>query len=60
LLTILGFAFGHQFDEDPFLPWISRTLDKTDFETPEHKAKELERRALIWLDAVLENTMEDK
>jgi hypothetical protein len=58
LMVVLGFAFGHQFDNDPFLCWISRTLSKDDFETPEHKADELERRALIWLDAVLKNARE--
>src|SRR5437763_1382882 len=26
LVIVLMFAFGHKFDADPFLPWISRTL----------------------------------
>lgn len=61
LVVVLNFAFGHHFDKDPFLPWISRTLEKDGFETPEKKAEELERRALIWLDAVLKNAeKEDK
>ena len=60
LMVVLAFAFGYEFNNDPFLPWISRTLGKTDFETPELKADELERRALIWLDAVLKNAKENK
>lgn len=59
LIVVLAFAFGHQFDADPFLPWISRTLTKEN-ETPEAKAEELERRAIIWLDAVLKNAKESK
>lgn len=57
LVIVLGFAFGHQFDDDPFLPWISRTLNK-EKEAPEAKAEELERRAVIWLEAVLKNAKE--
>jgi len=60
LMSIMGFAFGHHFHSDPFLPWISRTLDSNDFETPDKKAEDLERRALIWLDAVLKNAKEGK
>ncbi len=60
LMVVLAFAFGYEFDNDPFLPWISRTLGKTEFETPDHKADELERRALIWLNAVLKNAKENK
>jgi hypothetical protein len=59
LIVVLAFAFGHQFDHDPFLPWISRTLNKEN-ETLETKAEELERRAVIWLDAVLKNAKENK
>ncbi len=59
LIVVLAFAFGHRFDDDPFLPWISRTLNKEN-ETLETKAEELERRAVIWLDAVLKNAQENK
>lgn len=58
LMCILMFAFGHQCDSDPFLPWISRTLDRTGEEDPEVVAEDLEKRALIWLDAVLKNFSE--
>ena len=40
LVVVLGFAFGHEFDQDPFLPWISRTLNKEDI-PPEEKSAEL-------------------
>ena len=60
LMAILGFAFGHHFHNDPFLPWITRTLEEKEFDDPEKRAEDLERRALIWLDAVLENAKGDK
>lgn len=58
LMAVLGFAFGHHFHSDPFLPWIKRTLDEKEYDDPERRAEDLERRALIWLDAVLENAKE--
>jgi hypothetical protein len=60
LMAIMAFAFGHQFHSDPFLPWISRTLEEKDFDNPEKRAEELERRALTWLDAVLKNAKEGR
>jgi hypothetical protein len=59
LVVVLAFAFGHRFDADPFLPWISRNLQK-ETELPETKAEALERRAVIWLEAVLKNAEENK
>lgn len=59
LMVVLAFAFGHEFNADPFLPWISRTLDKEN-ELPETKAEDLEKRAVIWLEAVLKNAKENK
>jgi hypothetical protein len=59
LVAVLSFAFGHQFNADPFLPWISRTLTKEN-ESPEARAEDLERRATIWLEAVLKNAKENK
>jgi hypothetical protein len=56
LMTVLMFAFGHHFDRDPLLPWISRTLARIDPADPETAANKLERRALVWLDAVLQNS----
>lgn len=60
LTAVLMFAFGHRFDADPLLPWISRTLNQTDQTAPDTAAKDLERRAIIWLDAVLRNAKEGK
>ena len=59
LIVVLAFAFGHEFDIDPFLPWIAKTLNKENM-PPEEKAEELEKRAVIWLKAVLKNTEEVK
>ena len=59
LVIVLAFAFGHQFDADPFLPWISRTLTKEN-ESPEKKSEKLESRAVVWLEAVLKNAQENK
>lgn len=55
LMVVLMFAFGHHFDCDPLLPWIARTMNQSDKVSPDTTAEELERRALIWLDAVLRN-----
>jgi hypothetical protein len=60
LMVVLMFAFGHGFDADPFLPWISKTLKQPEQDDPDAKAVELERRALIWVDAVLRNRKEEK
>jgi len=59
LMAVLMFAFGHRCDNDPLLPWISRTLSQTgQVDEAETVAKDLERRAVIWLDAVLRNAKE--
>jgi hypothetical protein len=58
LMVVLAFAFGHHFDSDPLLPWIARTLRRLDPTDPDAAAEALERRALIWLDAVLRNAQE--
>jgi len=56
LWAVMGFAFGHAFDSDPFLPWIAKTVTaKRETRDPEDAAQRLERRALIWLEAVLNN-----
>jgi hypothetical protein len=55
LVMILMFAFGHRFDADPFFPWIRRTLERRDPADPEAAAAKLERRAVLWLQAVLKN-----
>lgn len=60
LMAVLGFAFGHDFDADPLLPWVSRTLNRPTLGDPDAVAVRLERRALIWLDAVLRNVEADR
>ena len=55
LMAVLMFAFGHQFDSDPLLPWITRTLSRINPSDPDTTANKLERRALVWLNAVLHN-----
>lgn len=54
LACALAFAFGAGFDRDPLLPWIARTLDAGAGGGPSARAARLKRRALVWLDAVLE------
>ena len=60
LWVTLTFAFGHAFDTDPFMPWIARSFSsrRGEFE-PSVAARRLERRALIWLNAVLKNSSTD-
>ena len=64
-MVVMMFAFGHHVDTDPLLPWVARALRRRDPQTPrtpevaERAAERLERRARIWLSAVLENTKED-
>ena len=55
LMAVLAFAFGHDFDSDPFLPWIARTLKRADPGNPDAASVRLESRARTWLDAVLQN-----
>jgi hypothetical protein len=57
LWVALMFAFGHAFDSDPFLPWIQRSFSsRRAAGDPGFAAQRLERRALIWLQAVLRNS----
>jgi hypothetical protein len=58
LLLVLMFAFGHGCDADPWLPWIARTLRRSDEDAPDRTAARLERRARAWFDAVLANAKE--
>ena len=56
LWAVMGFAFGQAFDSDPFLPWIVKTVTaKRETRDPDEAARRLERRALIWLEAALNN-----
>lgn len=58
LVVALMFAVGHAFDRDPFLPWIARTLRSERGATDDRArvAERLERRAMIWIEAVLDST----
>lgn len=55
VLTVLMFAFGHACDQDPLYPWIGSTLKATARGDRDYLAEKLERRAFIWLRAVLKN-----
>lgn len=65
IMVVMMFAFGHHVDADPLLPWVGRALRRRDPDTrrtpavAERAAARLERRARIWLTAVLRNTKED-
>lgn len=54
LIPILKYAFGHGCTEDPLYPWIERTLTDRRIVDPELRAQRLERKAITWLDHVLE------
>lgn len=59
VLAVLMFAFGHECDRDPLYPWIERTLVDADGDR-DALAVKLERRARIWLRAVLKHTRGDE
>jgi hypothetical protein len=54
LLVVLMFAFGRGCTDDPLYPWISRTLVDQKITDPVLRAERLERKALTWLDHVVE------
>jgi hypothetical protein len=53
LFVLLMFALGHGVAADPLFPWISRTLHDPDIIDPASRAKRLEAKMLVYLDAVL-------
>jgi hypothetical protein len=53
LIVVLKFAFGHGATNDPLYPWIERTLKDERLE-PEGRATRLEKKALTWLEHVVE------
>ena len=55
LIMILMFAFGHGCTDDPLYPWISRTLTDEKIIEPAAREERLEKKALTWLDHVLDN-----
>ena len=53
LLSILKFAFGSGCLQDPLYGWIATTLDRNVDKHSGESFLQLERKAIIWLDAVL-------
>ena len=54
LVIVLSFAFGCDFDRDPFYPWIGHTLARGEgAEAPGQRAEHLDRKALVWLRKVV-------
>jgi hypothetical protein len=54
LWATLMFAFGHEFETDPFLPWLVRPFRAEHaLSEPDRTAQRIERRALVWLEVVL-------
>ncbi len=54
LIPILKYAFGHRCTEDPLYAWIGRTLTDPRIVDPALRAQRLERKAITWLDHVLQ------
>jgi hypothetical protein len=55
MVGILMFAFGKGCLNDPLYPWIANTLKDERIMDAAARAARLERRALIWLDHVIED-----
>jgi len=47
-------AFGHGCGADPLYPWINKTLRDEAITEQEARAKRLEKKALTWLEHVLD------
>ncbi len=54
LIVILMYAFGHGCTEGPLYPWISRTLNDDRIIEPQARATRLEKKAINWLEHVLD------
>ena len=54
LMLILMFSFGQGCTDDPLYPWISNTLRDPRIVDAAARAHRLERKALTWLDHVLD------
>lgn len=55
LLVILKFAFGHGCTRDRLYPWIYRTLTDEKITEPEARSARLEKKAITWLEHVINN-----
>lgn len=58
LVTALHFAFGAGCLRDPLYPWISATLRDARVADPATRFERLERKAIIWLQAVVNRQSE--
>ncbi len=58
LVVVLMYAFGHRFDVDPFLPWISRTLKPKQDVPPDELAADLEKRVVTWFEVAVKTARE--
>jgi hypothetical protein len=58
MMTLMMFALGHKFDQDPFHPWVAHSLKEEIGDKPDEAAEILERRALTWFEAVLKKAKE--
>ena len=58
LMVWLMYAFGHGCVDDPLYPWIGKTLNDERITEPSVRAERLERKALTWLNHVIENSLE--
>ncbi len=54
LIVVLMFSLGHGCTDDPLYPWIARTVNNEKIATSDGRARRLEKRAVTWLDHVLE------
>ncbi|HRE53900.1 MAG TPA: hypothetical protein PLP22_03805 [Candidatus Competibacter sp.] len=54
LIVVLMLAFGHGCGADPLYPWINKTLRDEAITEQEARAKRLEKKALTWLEHVLD------
>lgn len=58
VLTVLIFAFGHGCTDDPLYPWIGRTLKDDKIVDATARVERLEKKAVTWLEHVLESPQE--
>ncbi len=54
LMVVLMFAFGHGCADDLLYPWIGRTLRDEKIVNPAARADRLEKKAVTWLEHVLD------
>ena len=57
LMVVMMFMLGHQYDANPFHPWVSKQAVKGQFDNEHYIAHRLEDRAHTWVSAVLKNNV---